>query len=56
MNESLKIKENEINDLRSENRKLVQYIEDLFYMLREELLITKDELSDLLELLEKYKT
>jgi len=48
--------EKEVKDLKSENRKLVQQIRDIFHILREEFLISKDELPELLELLDKYKS
>ena len=44
--------EEELEDLKSENRKLVQQIRDIFHILREEFLISKDELPELLDLLE----
>jgi len=46
-------KEKEIEELKSKNRKLVQQIKDIFYMLHEEFLISKDELPELLDLLKK---
>jgi len=48
--------EKEVKDLKSENRKLVQQIRDIFHILREEFLISKDELPELLELLDKHKS
>jgi len=48
--------EEELEDLKSENRKLVQQIRDIFHILREEFLISKDELPELLELLDKHKS
>jgi hypothetical protein len=44
----------ELEDLRSENRKLVLQISDIFHMLRDEALIEEGELSDLLNILNKY--
>ena len=52
----LKSYEEELEDLKSENRKLVQQIRDIFHILREEFLISKDELPELLELLDKHKS
>jgi len=49
---TLKTCEEEVKNLKSENRKLVQQIRDVFHMLYEEFLISKDELSELLDLLE----
>ena len=48
--------EKEVKDLKDENRKLVQQIRDIFHILREEFLISKDELPELLELLDKHKS
>jgi len=56
MNKKIKKLELEIKKLKGEKRKLVQHIEDIFHMLRERLLVSKDELSELLELLNKYKS
>ena len=53
---TLKTYEEEVKDLKSENRKLVQQIRDIFHILREEFLISKDELPELLELLDKHKS
>jgi len=46
--------EEELEDLRSENRKLVLQISDIFHMLRDEALIEEGELSELLNILNKY--
>jgi len=53
---TLKTCEEEVKNLKSENRKLVQQIRDVFHMLYEEFLISKDELPELLDLLEKYES
>tara|TARA_R110002051_G_scaffold219319_1_gene283158 strand:- start:160 stop:381 length:222 start_codon:yes stop_codon:yes gene_type:complete len=48
--------EQEVEELKSEKRKLVQNIEGIFHILHEDYLINKDELSELMELLDKYKS
>ena len=48
--------EKEVEELKSEKRKLVQNIEDVFHMLHDGCLVNKDELSELMELLKKYKS
>ena len=48
--------EQEVEELKSEKRKLVQNIEGIFHILREECLVSKDELSELMGFLDKHKS
>ena len=48
--------EKEVEELKSEKRKLVQNIEGIFHILHEDYLINKGELFELMELLDKYKS
>tara|TARA_R110002110_G_scaffold5845_3_gene29811 strand:+ start:216 stop:440 length:225 start_codon:yes stop_codon:yes gene_type:complete len=48
--------EKEVEELKSEKRKLVQNIEGIFHILHDDCFVNKDELSELMELLDKYKS
>jgi hypothetical protein len=56
MKKQLEKLKNEIKELKSDKRKLVHNIEGIFHILHDDCLVNKDELSELLELLNKYKS